>query len=69
MAMLCRMLSLGMMIPGTMADMMTGGEMLILCFEMRMFDLINDIDTSNLHLMHRPSKFASTAPQPESIED
>jgi hypothetical protein len=55
--MLCRMLSSGMMIPGTMVDMMTGGEMLILCFAMRMSDFINEIDTSNLHVTHRLSKF------------
>jgi len=33
MAMLCQMLSLGMMILGTMADMMIEGEMLVVCFD------------------------------------
>lgn len=67
MAMLCRMLSLGMMILGIMVDMMTGGEMPIACSAIRIFDFVNEIDTSNLHLMHRSSKFSSTAPQPKSL--
>jgi len=43
-----RRLNLGMMIPGTMAGMMTEGEMPDGCFANRMFDHVNDLTISNL---------------------
>lgn len=39
MAMLCRMLSSGMTIPGTMVGMRREDEMPIVCFMIRKFDL------------------------------
>jgi len=66
-AMLYQMPNLGMMILGTTAGMTTGGEVLVVCLAMRNTDLINELDTSNLHVVLGPSRYAATAPRPGLI--